>query len=374
MDSCDGEMDGLMTRKHHIVVVFNEPTVATQRGRQYISSDGKIHASLSRAELLAQIDPSVIDLSEVGVLEEREHVRQALENSGYVASLFNMNGNVQRLIDFITEKKPDVIFNLCESLANESIHEMHVAGLYELMGVPYTGAGAFALGSCLNKVRTKEILLAHQIRTPKFALISAMESNTLSGLGLAYPIIVKPSREDASAGIYSNSVVANESDLRDRIEHILVKFGQPAIVEEYIEGREINVAILGNNPPVTLPLSEIDFSGLPSHLPKIVTYNAKWMEATDEYKGTVGVCPAPLEESIAVELRAIALKAFRIMGCRDYARVDMRLTKANVPYVLEVNPNPDISENAGFARSARNYGLTFEQTVAKIVEHALERH
>ncbi len=362
-----------MARKHHVVVVFNEPTVVTQAGRQYISSDGKIHASLSRAELLAQIDPTAIDLSEVGVLEEREHVRQALEQSGYEASFFNMNGNVQRLIDFMREKKPDLIFNLCESLGNESVHEMHVAGLYELMGIPYTGAGAFALGSCLNKVRTKEILLAHKIRTPKFALVSTLDSITLSDLDLSYPMIVKPSREDASVGIYSNSVVDNEADLRGRIEHILVKFDQPAVVEEYVEGREINVAILGNNPPITLPLSEIDFSGLPTHLPKIVTYNAKWMEGTDEYRGTVRVCPAPLDESVAEELRAIALKAFRIMGCRDYARVDIRLTRNNVPFVLEVNPNPDISEDAGFARSARNFGLTFDQMVARIVEHALAR-
>jgi len=362
-----------MTRTVHVAVVFNEPTLATKTGRQYISVDGKIHASLSRSDLLSQTDPSTLDLSEVGVLEEREHVRRALEQSGYAASLFNMNGNVQRLIDFMKEKKPDLIFNLCESLGNESIHEMHVAGLYELMGIPYTGAGAFALGSCLNKVRTKEILIAHQIRTPKYALVAKLEPNTLSDLGLKYPIIVKPSREDASTGIYSNSVVDNETDLRERIQHILVKFGQPAMVEEYVEGREINVALLGNNPPVTLPLSEIDFSLLPSDLPRIVTYNAKWMEATDEYKGTVGVCPAPLDEGIAAQLRSIGQKAFRIMGCRDYARVDMRLTKDNIPFVIEVNPNPDISEDAGFARSARNYGLSFDQTVAKIVEHALAR-
>lgn len=362
-----------MTRTYHVAVVFNEPTLASKTGRQYISVDGKIRASLSRSDLLSQADPSALDLSEVGVLEEREHVRRALQQSGYEASLFNMNGNVQRLIDFIKEKKPDLIFNLCESLGNESIHEMHVAGLYELMGIPYTGAGAFALGSCLNKVQTKEILIAHQIRTPKYALLAKIEPNTLSELGLSYPIIVKPSREDASAGIYSNSVVENENDLRERIQHILVRFGQAAVVEEYVDGREINVAILGNNPPVTLPLSEIDFSGLPSHLPKIVTYAAKWMEGTDEYRGTVGVCPAPLDEAIAAELRAIALKAFGIMGCRDYARIDMRLTKANVPFVIEVNPNPDISEDAGFARSARTYGLSFDQTVAKIVELALAR-
>lgn len=362
-----------MAKKIHITIVFNEPTVATPTGRQFVSANGTIHASFSRAEMFAQTDPSLIDLSEVGVLEEREHVAQSLERSGYEASVFNMNGHVQRLIDFIKEKKPDLIFNLCESLGNQSVHEMHVAGLYELLGVPYTGAGAFALGSCLNKVRTKEILMAHRIKTPRFTLFSRLDDISIDDHNLSFPLIVKPSREDASTGIYSNSVVNTAADLRERVGHILTKFRQPALVEEYIEGRELNVAVIGNKPPMTLPISEIDFSGFPPHLPKIVTYNAKWMEGTDEFRGTVGVCPAPIDESVAEEMRRIALKAFAIMGCRDYARVDMRLTKNHVPYVLEVNPNPDISDDAGFARSARTCGFTFDQMVGKIVHHAFER-
>jgi D-alanine-D-alanine ligase len=130
---------------------------------------------------------------------------------------------------------------------------------------------------------------------------------------------------------------------------------------------------LGNKRPIVLPVSEIDFSRLPEDLPKIVTYRAKWVQNSVEYAGTVGVCPAPLDAEVERSVKEVALKAYRIMGCRDYARIDLRLPKNNVPYVIEVNPNPDISDDAGFARSARTYGLTFEETITKIVDYALER-
>jgi len=150
-----------MPKKIHVVVIFNEPTLITETGRKYISENGQIQQLATKAEVLAVANQAEIDMSEVGVLEEREHVQRALQQAGYKATLFNMNGDIQRLLDFVKRKQPDVIFNLCESIGNESTHEMHVAGLYELMGIPYTGAPAFVLGTCLNKARTKEILTFH---------------------------------------------------------------------------------------------------------------------------------------------------------------------------------------------------------------------
>jgi D-alanine-D-alanine ligase len=144
-------------------------------------------------------------------------------------------------------------------------------------------------------------------------------------------------------------------------------------VEEYIEGRELNVAIIGNERPTILPISEIDFSKLPPNYPKIVTYNAKWVEGTAEYLGTVGTCPAKLPPEVEERVRDISLQAYKLMEIRDYARVDIRLDASNTPYVLEVNPNPDISRDTGFARSARAAGMTFEDMIAKIIETALER-
>ena len=145
-------------------------------------------------------------------------------------------------------------------------------------------------------------------------------------------------------------------------------------MEEYIEGRELNVAILGNGKPTVLPISEIDFSGLPAGYPKIVTYDAKWLTGSIEFEGTKGVCPADLPPTVETRIRDLALQAFNIMGCRDYARIDFRLTKNNKPYVLEVNPNPDISDDAGFIRSTTTYGYTFNEAIGKIVEGALKRN
>ena len=361
-----------MAKKVHVSIVFNEPTTDTNGVRRYISQNGKIEEFATREQLLAGLSPETVDLSEVGVLEEREHVQRVLHDAGYQTSLFNMNGDIKRLIRFLEQKKPDLIFNLCESVGNLAIHEMHVAGIYELMGVPYTGAGAFALGTCLQKARVKEILTAHKILTPR-SIVFATVNDLEDGHDLNYPLIVKPAREDASIGIENDSVVRDIHALKKRVRHIFSEYEQPALVEEYIEGREINVAILGNKKAVVLPISEIDFSGLPDDYPKIVTYNAKWMQGSPEFIGTVGVCPAKLPAEVEKRAKEMALKAFKLMGLRDYARIDIRLTKNFTPYVIEVNPNPDISDDAGFARSARAYGLSFEETVCKIVEHALER-
>jgi D-alanine-D-alanine ligase len=191
---------------------------------------------------------------------------------------------------------------------------------------------------------------------------------------LSYPVIVKPSREDASVGISDESVVYSLAELRRQVRFIQEEFEQPALVEQYIEGREVNVAIMGNRKPVVLPISEIDFSGLTDDMHKIVSYDAKWMQGTVAFSGTQGICPAKVTAEEEALLKDIALRCYRVIGCRDYARVDIRLTRNKTPYVLEVNPNPDISDDAGFARSAMAYGLTFHQVVGKIVDYALERY
>ena len=191
--------------------------------------------------------------------------------------------------------------------------------------------------------------------------------------GMSFPLIVKPANEDASVGIDDSSVVYSLPDLRKRVRFIHTEYDQPALAEEYIDGRELNVAILGNRPPLALPISEIDFSGLTDGMHKIVSYEAKWMHGTVAYEGTNGVCPAILPAQLEARLKETAVRAYTLIGCRDYARVDFRLTKDGVPYVLEVNPNPDISDDAGFARSARAQGYSFAEIVGKIVESALER-
>jgi D-alanine-D-alanine ligase len=363
-----------MPKKIRIAILYNEPLIGTEAGRKYISESGQLQDGPALRKVGAKVKQpaAAVDLSEIGVVEEMDDTKAALNSLGYKTTTFNVDSNIFRLIDYLRDEKPDLIFNLVECVENDSLQEMNVAGIYELLKIPYTGAGALALGIALNKPRVKELLSYHGIRTPKFQVFRTPDKVVLND-DLVFPLIVKPSREDASVGIDDDSVVDNVNELRKRVRHVFQEFDQPVLVEQYIEGRELNVAIVGNKKPLALPISEIDFSGLGEGMHKIVSYEGKWMHGTVAYDGTKGVCPADLTPTQEARLKEIALRCYEIIGCRDYARVDFRLTKEGVPYVLEVNPNPDISDDAGFARSARTYGFTFPQVVGKIVESALER-
>ncbi|MDE3059213.1 MAG: ATP-grasp domain-containing protein, partial [Bacteroidota bacterium] len=229
------------------------------------------------------------------------------------------------------------------------------------------------LGLCLNKARVKEILSYYGIPTPRSVLIRKLPLEN-GEHHLDFPLIVKPSFEDASLGIDNKSVVYSWNELEQRVKFVLEEFNQPCLVEEYIEGREINVAILGNAEPAALPLSEIDFSSLPEGYPHIVSYNSKWIKGSIEFDCTIPVCPAPLEKITEKKVKEFALRAYKILGLRDYARVDIRLDRNGKPFVIEVNPNPDLSDDAGFARSGSVAGMDYHTLVQKIVEIALERN
>jgi D-alanine-D-alanine ligase len=215
------------------------------------------------------------------------------------------------------------------------------------------------------------MLNAIGIKTPKFAIVKKVEGKYAKGL--KYPIIVKPAFEDASVGIDNDSIVENVKQLNKRVDYVLDNFFQPALIEEFIDGRELNVAVMGGKNPSTLPISEIDFKEMPDYLYNIVSYQAKWDPHNIAYHKTIPVCPAKLPKRVENRAFAIALKAFHAMGCRDYARIDMRLDKHNDLYALEVNPNPDLTESAGFMRSAEAAGYSYEQTLMKIINFAWSR-
>ncbi len=369
-----------MAKKLRIAILFNEPVAGADAVRQYVTETGNLQkGALGKDSIIApthplavQDMPSPIDLSEVGVVEEMEDIKSAIDRLGYKSRIFNVNSDIYRLIDFLRSEKPDLIFNLVECLENESLQEMNVAGLYELLKIPYTGAGPLALGVALHKPRVKELLRARGIRTPEYQVFRIAERISLRE-GMAFPLIVKPAHEDGSVGISDASIVTTAAELRKRVLHIHHEFDQPALVEQYVEGRELNVAILGHKHPQVLPVSEIDFSGLLPGMHHIVSYEAKWLNGTPAYEGTRGVCPTKLPAGKDAELKRTALECFNLIGCRDYARIDFRLTASGEAYVLEVNPNPDISDDAGFARSARAAGYSFPDIIGKIIESALER-
>ncbi len=349
--------------KKSVTILFNVPLPADLPEAAPLTEES--------ARRLRQKYPQ-LDLSELSVMGELESMVRALELHGYAARAVNINDDLPLLLGELTDRRPDVIFNLCESMHAVSRYESYIAGLFELFRIPYTGATPEALSIAVRKARTKLLLQAHGIPTPAFALFHATDAVRVNG-SMRYPLIVKPSEEDASIGIEPAAIDADEESLRGRVAFILDRYRQPALGEEYIDGREFNVAILGNDPPAVLPISEIDFTGLPAELPRIVSYAAKWIEDSDYYRGTKGKCPADLPAETEEELRTLAARAFRIVGCRDYARVDFRLSPGGRPSVLEVNPNPDLASDAGFMRSARASGRSFEQTLAEIVALALAR-
>jgi D-alanine-D-alanine ligase len=248
-----------------------------------------------------------------------------------------------------------------------------VAGLIGLLGVPFTGATPLCLATCQRKFRTKIILEAEGLPTPAHALFTRLPLPRR--IGLSYPLIVKPVREDASGGVTRESVVHDRGALERRVAWVLKEFEQPALVEEYIDGREIHVAVMGNDPPRTLELMEVVFQTAEgSGDPRILTYDAKWdPESRDFYNVDTAVPPARLPRGARRRIREVAIAAYRALGCRDYARVDLRLDAEGNPYVLEVNPNPDLVAGSGFVACAEADGLTLSDVLRELVETAYRR-
>jgi len=301
-------------------------------------------------------------------------VEAALKANGFSVSKAPLK-KIEDLGRFTEEiKEPGaLIFNLCEGALCKSTFEMHVAALLELYGARFTGNGPLTLGLALDKGLTKDILYRRGVPTPGYAVMSAPPEKLEKGL--EFPLIVKPLREDASVGIDSNAVVGSISELRERVTQVIERFNQPAIVEEFIDGREFNISVLGNgSSKLALPPSEILFVDFPEGKPKICCYEAKWVEESPFYRKTVPSCPAKISDALKKELHEVALRAYDIMGCRDYARVDMRYDNSGRIKVLEVNPNPDISADAGFARAAKAAGLEYKDLIGAIVNAATARY
>jgi len=324
-------------------------------------------ANISEREGCAEIlYPANIVREEVGAIEE------SLRSGGYRPYVFAIENYSRDLIRTLTEISPRFVFNLCEEINGKCELEMCVAGLLELMGIPYTGSDPYVLGLALNKYHVKQILRAAGIPTARGYLRYPGQDLTIPR-GTRFPVIVKPSRQDASLGINSNSVCYAPEQLEKQILYIHEVYGQEALVEEYLDGREFNVSVMGDRNPEILAVSEINFSGLPDDEPRIVSYRAKWDEDSSVFNSTVPVCPAPISKRLENRIRNIAIRSYQCIGCRDYARIDMRSDARGRIYVLEVNPNPDISPKAGFARAARAAGYSYSEMVLRISEAAVER-
>lgn len=303
------------------------------------------------------------------VHDEIPIIEAALRAAGWEPLSIPVGADLLGDLRAIAARRPRAVINLCDDLLGRSDHEMHFAGALELLGIPYTGAPPLALGLCRDKVMTKLILRGHGIPTAPFVLAETEDARLE---GLRYPVIAKPAAEDGSLGITDASVAGDEAAARRAIRAVLDTYG-PVLVEEFIEGRELNVPVLGNAPPRLLPVSEIDFRGLAPGLPHICGYAAKWEEADSRYAGTVGICPADLGDQIRDRIEHWSVLAFRSLGLRDYARIDWRLSPTRGLLALEANPNPDISPTSGFLRSVRAAGMNYPEFIELLIGETLAR-
>jgi len=267
----------------------------------------------------------VFALESLNPISEYEDMAKSLQKVGYDAYTLNIMDSLQILTKDLEKNKPDVVFNLVEIFKDQPRLEMSFTGILELLNVTYTGAPPMALGTCQNKTLTKRILGTLGIRTPRYKIIKDMDRSFR--LGLRYPLIVKPAWEDASVGIDNDSIVNNVDALKKRTEYVFNSFKQPALVEEFIVGRELNVSVFGDKNPTVLPISEIDFSRMPENLHPIVSFQAKWDPMHEAYHKTIPICPAILPDEIREEAERMALQCVQAVGTRDYSRVDMRLSK-----------------------------------------------
>ena len=266
-----------------------------------------------------------------------------------------------------------VVFNLGEGIAGKIFEEARIAWTLEVMGYTFTGNGGDAIAKSTNKALTKSLLKKAGLNTPDWFVFSSAEEVLKTPVkDLRFPLIVKPMAEDGSIGLTNSAVVHTVEELMERVAYVAERYHQLALAESFIDGRELNVALLGN-PPQIMPIAEIDFSAIPNPFEKIVSFDAKWAEDSFEYHHTPTVCPARISSSLASRVQKMVAKAWHVIGCSGYARVDLRLDANNVPYIVEVNCNPDISPDAGFQTAARTAGYTYEKLIYKILENAWRR-
>ncbi|MDG6220045.1 MAG: ATP-grasp domain-containing protein [Candidatus Thermoplasmatota archaeon] len=297
-------------------------------------------------------------------------VKCGLLSLGHSVSLVPANDEMVTCLAKMREEI-DLVFNLADDGYNlDTQLEPQIPAVLDIMGIKYTGSNHLCLGTCLDKARTKQILVANGIPTPRFVVFDGAQGDD-DVLDLKYPLIVKPSREDGSIGIRGDSVVENRKELEKKAHEVMTQYGQPALVEEFIGGREANVGIIGRNNLEVLPISEIVFNLQPGER-NIVSYHGKWEENSSNYVGTKPRCPAELDPTLEEALKSMALSAYKIMGLRDYGRIDFRIDQTGRPHILEVNPNPDISRDAGLSRMATARGMTYEKLIEKIISFSIE--
>lgn len=281
----------------------------------------------------------------------------------------------ENIIENLKGSKPDIVFNIAEG-RNGPNRESHVPAMLEMLGIPYTGSDPMTLSLCLDKGRAKEILSFYKVSNPRFQVVSSIsERIKLKN----FPLIVKPLHEGSSKGVKNDALVFSPSELKKKVEEIIVQYHQPALIEEYLNGREFTVAVMGNNGDTkVLPIVEIKFDNLPKDINPIYSYEAKWIWDNSKNPLDIFQCPADIDDELRDNIEAAALKAYKSLRCRDWCRIDIRLDSENEPNILELNPLPGVlpnpEDNSCFPKAARTAGMSYNEMILSILNIARKRY
>ena len=311
-----------------------------------------------------------------------EQLTLALDRLGHRVTRISTDTDVVPVVSALRSLDPELVFNVAESFAGRSALESNVAALLNLLDLRYTGSSPAGLLLAGDKTLAKKILRFHGIQTPEFVTLYRGAVDWAGNVN--FPVIVKPPQEDASIGITRDSVVYDLKELFGQIDTLQEEFRQPVLVEEFVDGREFYVGVLGNLDAVALPVIEMDFSGLPVGTPRIACWDAKWgadgsgegagAERSAEFRGTKAIFPDDLNEELTERIQRTAVEAFGALRLRDYARIDLRVAPSGEIFVIEVNPNCYLEPHAEFARAAKREGLEYDALIARILELAIARY
>jgi D-alanine-D-alanine ligase len=298
------------------------------------------------------------------------HVIGALKTVGHEVRMIGVYDEPGLIIDEVKAHPPDVVFNLTEHFNARSAYDRNVAGLLEMLDVRYTGSGPVGLTLCKNKGMAKEILAYHRIRVPD-SVVFTPGSVVRRPKRLTFPLFIKPLNEEASYGISQDSFVENDQAFEERVRFIHERMNQEALVEEYIDGRELYVSVMGNRRLRVFPIREVIFGEVPDGRPRFSTFKAKWDDAYRKRWGIENIFAAPLPNGMAERIARICKKVYQVLRIRGYGRIDLRVTPEGEIVILEANPNPNLDRDDEFAQSAMKAGGSYEDLVQGILRLAL---
>lgn len=321
---------------------------------------------------VTRVNKSVDTYAEWDTIETITAVRDALS----IRHTVTMIEADDEVFEKLRNNHPDIVFNIAEGRFGSS-RESQIPAIVEMLNIPYTGSDPLTLGICLDKSRTKEILSYYHIPTPKFSVIHSLSE--IQNEKIPLPAIVKPLFEGSSKGIFNSSFVQTPRALSAQVERIINEYRQPALVEEFLPGREFTVAMLGNGESLqVLPIVEINFDSLPKDVNPIYSFEAKWIWDEASNPLDIFTCPASVSTQLQKAIEKVCRDAFSVLRCRDWCRIDVRLDANGTPNIIELNPLPGIlpnpEENSCFPKAARAAGLSYNEMINKVLDVALLRY